>query len=110
VKLRPSPGIRASSATSSATYRGRAAKCISRDFDAGAARIAEFERLFPNFVEGLEQIFQQSRRSSGDRRGPGDFKAPTAETLRDRIFQYLSEFNLRAKTKSEFLNSAQGYE
>jgi hypothetical protein len=77
---------------------------VYRDFAAGTARIAEFERLFPNFAKDLERVFQEF-----DRR-PSDFNAPTVEALRDRVFAYLSEFGIRAKTKREFHDSTQGYE
>ncbi len=77
---------------------------VYRDFAAGAARTAELERLFPNFAKELERIFQEFDRH------PSVFNAPTVEVLRDRVFKFLSEFGIRAKTKREFLDSTQGYE
>jgi hypothetical protein len=76
---------------------------VFRNFAAGAKRITEFNRLLPNISNRVESVLKDFGRTAGV------FGAADANGVKDRVFAYLAELNIRATTKREFLDSSQGY-
>jgi hypothetical protein len=77
---------------------------VFRNFAAGAERIAELNRLFPNIVARIESLLGQL-----GRRDAAVFGVADANKLKDRLFGYLAELGIRATTRREYLDSTQGY-
>jgi hypothetical protein len=76
---------------------------LFRNFAAGAVRRLELEKLFPDAPARIESLLKQSGKDAslfGEADGKGIAK---------RLFTYLADLGIRAKTKREFLDSSQGY-